>query len=256
MDELIQAFISFPKLSPVERQAVTQNLIAYLQSISTIWLDTIGSELNVDSLIPLTVELLPDNNEQLKLLLARIEEAIKIETEGINCSALTNFYSAVYVKLNESMLIPDADPIDDENKQNILLVTNQIAWQRDIVILKKACNEYKLYLIAESKNNPNDKELQTKYIAILDALLTLRNKELTRSYRLLVFSEKFDHFHHLFKEKDAFVTFFKDISHNIGIDKFIKPTPEELFIKTARFFSKKIKSENIVTGDMISRNTL
>ncbi len=247
MDELIQAILNLPKLSALERQEVSQALVVFLQQLAAIWFETLKIEITADDLLPLIAELLPKDNNILQLVLTRIEEAVNIEKEGIRSAALTNFYSAVYFQLHKSELIANTENYDESCLDKTILVANEVCWQTDLVKLKKFCVTYKDSLLSESKDRPDNETLKRKYFTLIDMLYTLKNKKQPRLYRLLIFTEKFDHFQTVFKkvETDAFKLFLKDFSHTLGIDKLAKPTPEEAFLNLAGEIVKKIKNENL-----------
>lgn len=207
---------------------MTKALVAWNDYLANTWFETTSKVIGTEDLLPLVIELLPNDSAKLEKMLIKIDQASLIDTMGMSGFVIANLYAAIRAKLrhlNESKGKPD------NNADNIHLVAEIIRRPERIQQLKLAATEYendlKLKIIANVncqyyyKNGVivRDKEkiaealfqdlesgnfsmlfnsdllalLIEKYIAILDIKQSLQVEGKDTNHKIIEFSEKFLH---------------------------------------------------------------
>jgi|GEM_PF-4379719 hypothetical protein len=119
-------------------------LSACFQYLADTWLNIIGKPIAGEQLVPLLIELLPDDITQLKLVLKKLDHYAPICDTGEIGFAITNLYIAIGTKIseNEAKDKPDSSMVEKQ----VLDVAIEIFGREQINQILPACVNYKIII--------------------------------------------------------------------------------------------------------------
>lgn len=152
---------------------ITQDITQWLKKISADWQDLTHKALDADTMLPLIIELLPTDISQLKLILAKLDQAALLNDNGEQGYAITMLHSATTVKV--SGLHNDDTLFNNE----ISYVANEINKRELVVEIYPVCLELQAYVLHRfiETLKLQDTETYQKYLSPdkvfqIDALIT------------------------------------------------------------------------------------
>lgn len=234
-----------------------------IASISNLWRKEVNKAFGSDELVPLLMELLPNNKDLLTTLQKNLLFATKISSSSMYACHLTNLYVALECKLTTEPIAP---------KKEILQLASEIKRLSLVSHLNKICLKYldELLTYCREKSGqalpvgvidrffaqtifPPDKEtaeLVNQYQLIWDLQQTLIREKTTSAHKLREFNAKFNHLHNILKMK-ASKSFLQKIGEGIKLDVLHDllwgQSTEKFYAHTLGLFSHKLENNPSTT---------
>jgi hypothetical protein len=142
---------------------LTDAIMSLNIALNSTWADTINKDMTPDDLLPLTIEILPNDNSELQAMYAKLEMASNIELTNERGYYLTTLCSSIFGKIEKLKNNTIESNIDSEKniptKEDEMISKVAEEFQarekahlnneeitKQVILIANICNEYKDYL--------------------------------------------------------------------------------------------------------------